>query len=119
MKRALFLRIPQSMPHVSRLRRVFCDALARNWARNCAGRKTGRRGSPFSRKAEGLKVNSSSSLDGVGGRSAAYLAGTGGAPEVYLPGTGGGWNCPYGSDCEGVCGFGGSGGGMDGVPEVL
>lgn len=90
MKRALDFKMPHSMPHVSRFRRVLLEALDRNCERSCAGRKTGRRGSPFSRKAEGWKVKSSSSFEGVGGRSEGSLLGRGGPVDVYLPGTGGG-----------------------------
>lgn len=97
---------------------MLLDAEVRNWLRSWAGRKTGRSGSPFSRKADGWKVNSSSSFDGVGGLSATYLPGTGGAPETYFPGTGGGSERDE-LECDGVAGFGGRGGGIDGVPEDL
>jgi hypothetical protein len=90
MKRALDFRMPQSMPQVSRFKRVFEEAAERNWERSCEGRKTGRRGSPFSRKAEGWKVNSSSSVDGVDGRWSGILDGKGGALSEIFPGTGGG-----------------------------
>lgn len=49
MNRALDLRIPQRIPQVSRLRRVFIDAAARNLCRRVGGRKTVRRAFPFSR----------------------------------------------------------------------
>lgn len=118
MKRALDFKIPHSMPHVSRFRRVFEDARERNWWRSWDGRKTGRSGSPFSRKAEGLKVNSSSSPDGVGGRASCTLLGNGGAPSETLPGTGGGRDSYRGSYGEDD-GLGGRGGGADGGPEGL
>lgn len=118
MKRALLLRMPQSIPQVSRFRRVLLDAQDRNCERSCEGRKTGRSGSPFSRKAEGWKVKESSSVEGVRGRSVCF-SGIGGAELVYLPGTGGGWKRSYGAVCEGVEGLGGSGGGIGGVPEDL
>jgi hypothetical protein len=91
MKRACDFRMPTSMPQVSRLRRVLEEAEARNWVRSWEGRKTGRRGSPFSRYAVGWKVKASRSEVGVGGRAEGSLSGRGGALEVCLPGTGGGW----------------------------
>lgn len=44
MNMALDLRMPHSMPHVSRLRRVLDDATERNCWRSWEGRNTGRRG---------------------------------------------------------------------------
>jgi hypothetical protein len=122
MNMAFDFRMPQSIPHVSRLRRVLEEATARNCWRSCEGRKTGRRGSPFSRYAEGLKEKSSSSVEGVGGRLLGTLLGTGGREvggSAYFPGTGGGRRCSKVMSRGAVGGLGGKGGGIDGTPEDL
>jgi hypothetical protein len=49
MKSALDIRVPHSIPHVSRFRRVLGAACLRNSVRRVGGRKTVRRGLPFSR----------------------------------------------------------------------
>ena len=49
MNSALEISVPQRMPQVSRLFCVFVDAMARNLWRSSGGRKTVRRGLPFSR----------------------------------------------------------------------
>ena len=94
MNKALDFKMPQSMPQVSRLRPVLAEAAFKKSLRSCDGRKMLRKGSPFSKYAEGLKVNSSKSLAGVGGRAVSgSFAGIGGAEGVlseYLAGTGGG-----------------------------
>jgi hypothetical protein len=62
------MRVPQSMPQVSRFARVFGAAILRNCSRRFGGRKTVRNGSPFSRYAEGRNVNAGGSAatgDGV------------------------------------------------------
>ena len=87
--------------------------------RNWDGRKTGRRGSPFSRNAEGLNVNSSSSAEGVNGLWSGILLGRGGAPSEILPGTGGGREWPNRASYVEAGDLGGKGGGADGVPDCL
>lgn len=71
MKSALWVSVPQRIPQVSRLARVFASAMERKRSRSSEGRKTVRRGAPFSRYADGRKVNadssSSSTGDGVDG----------------------------------------------------
>ena len=64
-------------------------------------------------------MNSSSSLEGVDGRSEGNFPGTGGASEMYLPGMGGGWKRSCGLSCDDMDGFGGRGGGIEGVPKDL
>jgi hypothetical protein len=101
---------------------VLEDATERNCWRSCDGRKTGRRGSPFSRYAEGLKEKSSSSVEGVGGRLSRILVGMGGREEcgsACFPGIGGGRGRSKVLSRSAVDGLGGRGGGMDGVPEDL
>lgn len=122
--RALDFKIPQRMPHVSRLRRVFEVAAFRKRERSCEGRKMVRRGSPFSRYAEGLKVNSSRSVGGVAGRAVSgSLLGTGGADvgaSTYLPGIGGGRGCSKSNgSAGGLGGFGGRAGGNGELSEGL
>ena len=98
MNKALDFRMPQRMPQVSRLEEVFREAARRKECRSWEGRKTVRRGSPFSRYAEGLKLNSSRSGCGEVARGAGvdvsrYFPGSGGADgrgSLYFPGTGGG-----------------------------
>ena len=82
MKRALEIRVPQRMPHVSRFRAVFVSARLRNVSRRCGGSIIVLSGAPASLKAVGLKVY----FDGVdcwlgGGEGVAVwgLGGTGGA----------------------------------------
>lgn len=118
MNRALDFRIPQRIPHVSRLRRVLVEEWERNWWRRVGGRNTVRRALPFSRYAEGLKVNSSSS--GVSAREgeserSMYFPGIGG-PEDWggtanFPGIGGGRGCSNGEGVGGLGGLGGRAGG--------
>ena len=55
-------------------------------------------------------------MEGVGGRWSKNFPGSGGALSATLPGIGGGRGC---SNCPGVGGFGGNGGGTKGVPEDL
>ena len=119
MNKALDLRIPQSTPQVSRLSRVLLEAIARNCCRNWEGMKTGRRGSPFSRYAVGLKVNSSSSFDGVGGPLPSTLSGTGGTLSANFPGIGGGRGFSIASFRGDTEGLGGRGGGDSGVGADL
>ena len=56
MNNALLISVPQRMPHVSRFLAVFGAAMERKRCRRSGGRKSVRRGEPFSRCAEGLKV---------------------------------------------------------------
>ena len=72
MNKALEIRVPHNMPHVSRFARVFCDAMARNRCRKSGGRKIVRKGVPFSRYAEGLKVNSEGLRSDDGGIALAW-----------------------------------------------
>lgn len=117
MNSALFFNIPHRIPQVSRFSRVFADAAARKCLRSGVGRKIVRSGAPFSRKAAGLKVNSSRSVVGVSARAiGGTLPGTGGAEganSAYFPGTGGGKGCCSESNLGVNCpeGFGGSAGG--------
>jgi hypothetical protein len=48
--------VPQRIPQVSKLRCVLAATADRNWVRRFAGRKTERRGLPFSKYADGLNV---------------------------------------------------------------
>ena len=66
-----------------------------------------------------MKVNSSSSPEGVGGRWSCTLAGNGGTLSENLPGTGGGRGCSNRESYGEAVGLGGTGGGAAGIPDDL
>lgn len=91
MKKALEIRLPQRMPQVSRLRLVLGRAISRKCLRRSGEIKMVRRGVPFSRYEDGLKVKVDgcrSDGDGLGSGErdkevlGAILLGTGGGAGV-------------------------------------
>lgn len=105
------MRVPQRMPQVSELLRVFEWARLRKVVRRSGGRRTVRRGAPDSVKAFGWKVYLVEGGCCTGSGDGEAVGGLGGADTLGLVGTGGGNPSPLYTPPSSDCFAGRAGGG--------
>lgn len=110
-KKAFLIKVPARNPQVSRFAKVFLCDNRKKVVRSVGGRKSGRKGLPFSRKALGAKTWSFCGVSDLVGMSSLTLAGRAGGATMELrsfagsAGRDGGWyvSCAGNGEVSAFC----------------
>ena len=89
MKNAFAISVPPRNPQVSKLASVFLCAIRKKVVRNVGGKKTVRKGVPFSRYAAGAKICTGSGVSARARGCSDTSSGRGGSLATMLLGFGG------------------------------